>query len=162
MSTPKFRRAMTQLTDLDRSWLVAALTSAGMKAREIEERMSCSLRLVRTIRSNDLTKVCRYAQEREGELLGELHRMELEYRLARGGMDAHAAEVQRLRTQLDQIIEAHRNGTLAVFPKCGHPKVRYNVYRRGGREYCRSCRRTWDQTRRTRRKRGVTCVSVTA
>lgn len=159
LSTPKFRMKMTDLSEPDRSWLVAGLTLAGMTAHGIAERLSCSLRLVRTIRAEDMTQVCLLAQHREQALTNELRKMELEYRLARLGLDAKDAEVTRLQRQLDQILDAYTAGTLHTFRRCGHPKVGYNVYRSQGREYCRECRRAWDQTHR---KAGTTSVSVRA
>lgn len=150
LSTPKFRRRMNELSGPDRSWLVAGLTLAGVTAQGIADRLSCSLRLVRTIRAEDMTQVCLMAQHREAALLDEMRKMELEYRLARLGMDAKEQENQRLRTQLDQIIDAHTTGGVSTFRRCGHPKVRYNVYRSHGREYCRECRRAWDRNRRKR------------
>lgn len=150
LSTPKFRQRMTDLTPPDRSWLVAGLTLAGLTAQGIADRLSCSLRLVRTVRADDMTQVCLMAQQREASLLDDVRKMELEYRLTRLGLDAQRAETDRLRTQLDQILDAYTTGTLTMFPRCGHPKVGYNVYRYRDREYCRTCRRTWDQTRRKR------------
>jgi len=150
LSTPKFRRRMNELSGPDRSWLVAGLTLAGLTAQAIADRLSCSLRLVRTIRAEDMTQVCLIAQSREAALHDEMRKMELEYRLARLGMDAKEAENNRLRMQLDQIIDAHSAGGMSTFRRCGHPKVRYNVYRYRDREYCRECRRAWDQNRRKR------------
>lgn len=141
---------MADLATPDRAWLVAGLTLAGLTAKDIASRMSCSLRLVRTIRAEDMTHVCLLAQQREASLTGDLRKMELEYRLARIDLDQQGRDLRRLQKQLDQVIAAHLNGTLALFPRCRHPKVGYNVYRHGGREYCRQCRREWDQTRRNR------------
>lgn len=147
---PKCRLRMSDLPYPDRAWLVAGLTLAGLTAKEIAERLSCSLRLVRTIRADDMTHVCLLAQRREASLADALRKMELEYRLARIDLDAQSRTLRRMETQLDQVVAAHLDGTMAVFPRCRHPKVGYNVYRHGGREYCRECRRDWDQTRRNR------------
>lgn len=138
---------MRELSAPDRAWLVAGLTLAGLTAKEIAARLSCSLRLVRTIRAEDMTHVCLLAQQREASLSGDLRKMELEYRLARIDLDQQGRDLRRLKKQLDQVVDAHLVGTLSLF-RCGHPKVGYNVYRHGGRDYCRSCRREWDQTRR--------------
>lgn len=147
LSTPKFRITMRELSAPDRAWLVAGLTLAGLTAKEIAARLSCSLRRVRTIRAEDMTHVCLLAQQREASLSGDLRKMELEYRLARIDLDQQGRDLRRLKKQLDQVVDAHLVGTLSLF-RCGHPKVGYNVYRHGGRDYCRSCRREWDQTRR--------------
>lgn len=150
LSTPKFGKRMTDLSGPDRSWLVAGLTLAGMTTHTIAERLSCSLRLVKTIRADEMTQVCLVAQDREAAMLDELRKMELEYRLAQLSLKSKDAENIRLRRQLDQILDAHTSGSLSVFRRCGHPKVGYNVYRSHGREYCRECRRAWDQNHRKR------------
>ena len=141
---------MIDLAELDRAWLVAGLTLAGLTAQDIADRLSCSLRLVRTIRADAMTQVCLMAQHRETALLDEIRRIELEYKLTRRGLDMMQAEANRLRMQRDQILDAHTTGGVTVFPRCGHPKVGYNVYRSQGREYCRECRRDWDQNHRKR------------
>ncbi len=141
---------MADLSEPDRCWLVAGLTLAGITAQDIADRLSCSLRLVRTIRAEHMTQVCLLAQDREAALLTQLRKIELEYKLARRGLDINKAEIDRLRAQRDQILDAHMAGTMSVFPRCGHPKVGYNVYRSNSREYCRECRRAWDQTHRNR------------
>lgn len=150
LSTPKFRLRMNDLSNPDRSWLVAGLTLAGITAQDIADRLSCSLRLVRTIRAEDMTQVCLVAQQREADLSDDLRKMELEYKLARREMDVSRIERESLRRKLDQILDAYTTGTLVVFPRCGHPKVGYNVYRSQGRQYCRECRSVWDQTHRRR------------
>lgn len=150
---------MTDLSEPDRCWLVAGLTLAGITAQDIADRLSCSLRLVRTIRADHMTQVCLLAQEREAVLVEQVRKIELEYKLVCRDLDSLRTEVSRLRLQRDQILDAHTAGTIKVFPRCGHPKVGYNVYRSKDREYCRECRRAWDQTHRKAR---VSSVSVTA
>ncbi|BBC28617.1 hypothetical protein [Mycobacterium phage PR] len=158
LSTPKSTRRMTDLSGPDRSWLVAGLTLWGMTAQEIADRLSCSLRLVRTIRAEEMTQVCYLAQEREAALTDEVRQLDMAARMLRRERDCALQEVARLRAQLDQVIDAHVTGVLETFPKCGHPKVGYNVYKRAGRSYCRTCRRDWDQANRS----AATRASVTA
>ncbi len=157
LSTPKATRRMTDLSGPDRSWLVAGLTLSGMTAKDIAARLSCSLRLVRTIRAEDMTQVCYLAQQRERALADEVRQTELANRLMRRELETVRQSAARLRLQLDQIVDAHLTGTLAVFRRCGHPKVGYNVYRCSGREYCRTCRADWD---RTHRKNAKSAASV--
>lgn len=148
LSSPKFTKRMTDLSCPDRSWLVAGLTLAGMTAQSIADRLSCSLRLVRTIRAEEMTQVCYLAQQREAALT-EMHRAaDRAERLAAHELTTAKAQLARLRFELDQIIDAHIAGTVSTFPKCGHPKVGYNVYRSRGRDYCRECRRCWDREHR--------------
>lgn len=156
MSSPKSSWKMTDMSAPDRCWLVAGLTLAGVTAQDIADRLSCSLRLVRTIRAEDMTQVCFLAQQREAALADEVRKTELAQRLTARELAKANADMDRLRLQLDQIIDAHMAGTLSVFPRCGHPKVPYNVYKhtdRSGpapkvREYCRECRGKWDKENR--------------
>lgn len=157
LSTPKAARKMTDLSGPDRSWLVAGLTLAGMTAHCIAERLSCSLRLVRTIRAEEMTQVCFLAQQREAALADEVRQSELARRLMRRELEAAKKAAVRMRQQLDQIVDAHLAGDLAVFPRCRHPKIGYNVYRSAGREYCRTCRTEWD---RKHRKNSKSAASV--
>lgn len=150
LSTPKSTRKMTDLSGPDRSWLVAGLTLSGMTAQSIADRLSCSLRLVRTIRAEDMTQVCYLAQLWEKDLLDDVRQTELQSRLARREKDAAERRLAQLRLQFDQVLDAHLTGTLKSFPRCGHPKVEYNVYRYGKREYCRTCRADWDRENRNR------------
>lgn len=141
---------MTDLSGPDRSWLVAGLTLAGMTAQSIADRLSCSLRLIRTIRSEEMTEVCYRSQKLEAEMSDEVRRSELALRLARRELERAQQVTQQVKLQLDQIIDAHMAGTLAFFPRCSHPKVGYNVYSSNGRDYCRTCRALWDQANRGR------------
>lgn len=148
MSSPKSSWKMTDMSASDRCWLVAGLTLAGVTAQDIADRLSCSLRLVRTIRAEDMTQVCFLAQQREAALADEVRKTELAHRLTTRELAEANTDMDRLRLQLDQIIDAHVAGTLSVFPRCGHPKVGYNVYEHGGRTYCRECRGKWDKENR--------------
>ncbi|MGV0738224.1 hypothetical protein ABQF35_14310 [Mycobacterium syngnathidarum] len=148
LSMPKASRAMTELSDPDRAWLVAGLTLAGMTAEEIAERTKCSRRLVMSIRAEDMTQVCKVAQQQTGEISEELSAERCQHSLTRRELSESRAEAERLRAQLDQIIDAHMAGTLDVFRKCGHPMVRYNVYEHRGKKFCRTCARDRQAARR--------------
>lgn len=148
LSTPKSSWKMTDLSGPDRSWLVAGLTLAGVTAQDIADRLSCSLRLVRTIRAEDMTQVCYLAQQQLKTMSDDLRQAELTERLTSRELTKSRAETERVQGQLDQVIDAHIAGTLDTFPRCGHPKVPYNVYKSQGREYCRECRREWDKEKR--------------
>lgn len=152
LSMPKASRAMTELSDPDRAWLVAGLTLAGMTAEEIAERTKCSRRLVMSIRAEDMTQVCKVAQQQTGEIGEELSTERCQHSLTRRELSESRAEAERLRVQLDQIIDAYMAGTLDVFRKCGHPRVRYNTYEHGGRQWCRECARDRKAKRRAELK----------
>ncbi|BBY78853.1 hypothetical protein MPUL_00110 [Mycolicibacterium pulveris] len=153
LSAPRAPFKMTALADLDRSWLVAGLSEvvlgeAGLTAEEIAERTGCCLRLVRTIRASDATKVAEYAQVRNRVLDDELRVERINHAATRRELADAQCERDRLRAQLAQILDKLQTGTLGAFPRCGHPKVRYNTYEYGGRVYCRQCRRDWDTANR--------------
>lgn len=146
LSMPKASRKMTELSDPDRAWLVAGLTLAGVTAEDIAERTGCSRRLVMSIRAEDMTQVCKIAQQMVGELDAALCAERSEHSVTRRDLGEKAREAERLRMQLDQVIDAHLAGTLTLLP-CGHPRVPWNVYshtvREKGRErrrdFCRTC-----------------------
>lgn len=157
---------MTDLSGPDRSWLVAGLTLAGLTAKEIAARLSCSLRLVRTIRAEEMTQVCYLAQKRESELLELARAADHAQRFAAHELSSTKAQLARTRFQLDQIIDAHIVGDLETFPRCGHPKVPYNVYRyvdRSGaaprvRLSCRHCNRDRVAAHREKRRKALSPV----
>lgn len=147
LSMPKASRKMTELSDADRSWLVAGLTLAGVTAQDIADRLSCSLRLVRAIRAEDMTQVCVVAQRETRELGDELRSERCDHAVTRRSLAESEQENARLRMQLDQLVDALQVGELVKF-RCGHPRVKYNVYSHGGKDYCRSCRREYQANRR--------------
>lgn len=147
LSMPKASRKMTELSELDRSWLVAGLTLAGVTAQDIADRMGCSLRLVRAIRAESITQFAVVAQTESHALGNELRAERCEHAVTRRTLAEAERDNERLRTQLDQLVEAHAAGTLELF-RCKHPRVKYNVYRHGGKDYCRTCRREYQANRR--------------
>lgn len=148
LATPKSSWRMVDLSKPDRSWLVAGLTIAGVTAQDIADKLSCSLRLVRTIRAEEMTQVCYLLQLQVAGMNAEVRRAYLAQRAALQDATQARAETAKLRAQFDQVLDAHIAGTLKTFPRCGHPKVPYNVYKSQGREYCRHCRTVWDQNNR--------------
>ncbi|CPW14197.1 hypothetical protein PP604_07955 [Mycobacteroides abscessus] len=147
LSSPKSFRKMTEMCDQDRAWLVAGLTAAGMTAQDIAARTGCSLRLIRAIRAEDMTQAFVVAQREAREVSDELRLERIELTATRHEADQSRAEAARLRTQIDQLIDAHLAGTLTLF-RCGHAQVKYNVYEHGGRKFCRECARLRKQEHR--------------
>jgi hypothetical protein len=147
LGSPRAWRGATELSAADRSWLVAGLSLGGLTAADIAGRLSCSLRLVRSIRAESLTQVCVWAQ-RQARVLGDGVRVE---RVAHAGTRLELvrarAEVDRLKAQVEDLLSALVAGGVDVCRK-GHPLVGYNVYVHGGKRYCRECRRSWDGLRR--------------
>jgi BMFP domain-containing protein YqiC len=105
--------------------------------------------LVKSIRAEDLTAVSVWAQ-REVSGLADCVRVErVRVDVARQELARSRAESARLRAQVDQLIGKLAAGERVEKLRCGHPNVKYNVYRhvdRSGaqprlRELCRECNR---------------------
>lgn len=154
LSAPKASRRMTELSNADRAYLVAGLTLAGMTAKDIAERLDCSLRLVRSIRAEDMTQVCVVWMQETREIGDDLRTERCDHALTRRELAEAQTKEARLQMQLDKLVDAHLTGTLASF-RCGHPKVPYNTYEHGGKRYCRQCR-----SDRKAEKRALTCAVV--
>jgi len=157
LSSPKAWRGMTQLCDWDRAWLVAGLTLAGMTAKDIAERLDCSLRLVRSIRAEDRTQACVAAQQDNHLLTDDLRTERCEHGLTRSELAEALRLNSRLQMKLDQIVDKLTTGRLESFP-CGCPRVDYNMYRHDGRAYCRQCRSDRQAKRRNLRKATLSAV----
>ncbi|WP_232491055.1 hypothetical protein [Mycobacterium dioxanotrophicus] len=153
LSTPKASRKMTELSDADRAWIVAGLTLAGVTAQDIADRMSCSLRLVRSIRAEDITQMAVVAQTETRALGDDLRTERSDHALTRRELRESRTEAERLRAQVDQLLDVLRVGErIETFRTCGHPKVKWNLYRHQGRDYCRECNRERASQYRARRK----------
>lgn len=153
VSMPKVSRSMTELSDFDRAWLVAGLTLAGMTADEIAERTRCSRRLVMSIRAEDVTQAFKVAQVEAHELGNELRAERCQHAVTRRELSEACASIERLQVQVDQLVDAMQAGELHIF-NCGHPMVPFNMYRNGGKTYCRKCR----TDRQTKRRRELLAV----
>ena len=140
---------MASLTPPDRCWVVAGLTLAGLTAEDIAERLSCSLRLVRALRAEDMTQVALHFQRESSAFADELRLARSELRAASLAHTASDLEVQRLRKQLVRITTPP-NG-----PTCGrgHARTPYNTYvhEPSGRTWCRECHRERQAAYRARK-----------
>lgn len=141
LGSPRSWRGATDLSSADRAWLVAGLSLAGLTAANIASRLSCSLRLVRSIRAEDVTQVCVWAQ-RQARVLSDGVRVE---RVAHAGTRLELvrarAEVDRLKAQVEDLLGALVVGGGVDVCRKGHPLVGYNVYSHGGKRFCRECHR---------------------
>ncbi len=131
---------MGSLATPDRCWLVAGLTLHGLTAEDIADRMSCSLRLVRAIRAEDMTQVCLRMQQETRHFHDELRLAHSEARTQAAALAAMTGERDRLRVQVDRILDAHAVGAKPC-AKCGTPMAGYNVYTWRSNAYCRECHR---------------------
>lgn len=160
LSMPKASRKMTELSDADRAWLVAGLTLAGVTAQDIADRLGCSLRLVRSIRAEDITQMAVVAQRMTGELEVALSAERSEHSVTRRDLREKNREAERLLLQNDQLVtKLQKIRDRDVTFGCGHPMVDYNTYKSNGRRYCKACRRRREADRRARR-RAPTCAMV--
>jgi len=160
--SPKSFLHMTRLPHPDRAYLVAGLTVRGMKAEEIADRTHCSLRLIRTIRSWEMTDVCKWVHGQTIELEGQLSKERSAHSLTRRELEDSVAREARLQRQLDQLVAALGRGEkIETFRGCKHPKVAWNTYTQNGvdakgrpfsREFCRECNNDRATQYRARRK----------
>ena len=142
-------RKMSQLTTPDRCWVVAGLTLLGLTAEEIADRLDCSLRLVRSIRAEDMTAVCTYVQTESKNFTDELRLAQMHGRQAAGMLAQSQSELERTKGKLDRMIDAHIVGARCC-PKCSTPMTGYNVYVCNNKEYCRECHRQRSRLHRER------------
>ena len=158
LSMPKSSRELTEMELPDRCWLVAFLTVAGCTAENIAERCRCSVRLVRAVRAEPMTQLCEFFHAELRRQETELRVERIDHAATRRELGSAASAVGRLRTQMEQLLDAHIAGDVEKF-RCGHPKVPYNVYRYRGRDNCRECGR--DRVARYRATRVTTVTTVT-
>lgn len=153
LSSPKSFRKMTDLSAADRAWLVAGLTVAGVTAQDIADRTGCSLRLIRAIRAEEITQMAVLLHTETRALGDELRVEHIEHVATQHQLMESRSEADRLRGQVDHLVKAlAKFEPVRVCPK-KHPMVGYNVYRHGGREYCRECNRLRAIDKRRKRSR---------
>lgn len=140
LGSPRAFRGMSELGLADRAWLVAGLTLAGLTAGEIASRLSCSVRLVKSVRADPVAGVAVWCLGRVGGLESELRVERVGHSGSRAELGRVRGEVLRLRRQVDELVDALAVGRVDVCRR-GHPLVPYNTYRRGGRRVCRTCHR---------------------
>lgn len=149
-------RKMSQLQTPDRCWAVAGLTLAGLTAEEIADRMDCSLRLVRSIRAEDMTQVCTYSQRESRTFTDEIRMAHSELTQQSQFIGELKGELERTKGKLDRLIDAHIVGAKPC-GRCGSPMGGYNLYvhPKSGKHFCRSCRRDRQQEYRDGRKKSL-------
>ena len=143
-------QAMTDLSLPDRCWVVAGLTLAGLTAEDIAARLSCSLRLVRALRAEDMTRVCQRMQQESSTFADELRLSRSEHRAAIAVADAAALEVRHLRSQLVRLTTPPTQSCSRGHDMSG-PYAAY-THAPTGRRFCRECHRERQATYRARRR----------
>lgn len=161
LCSPRSFLRMTGLSAADRAWLVAGLSVRGLTAEEIAARTHCSLRLVRTIRSWEMTAVCEWVHSRVVVLEGEVSAARSSGVFLSGELGVARREVARVRGQVDQLVAKLSAGEKVGVFRCGHLRVDWNVYVQRGvdgkgvgfsREFCRECNNARASRYRERRK----------
>lgn len=150
---------MADLTAPDRAWLVAGLTLAGLTAKDIADRLGCSLRLVRSIRAEPSTQVCLIAQIESRNFADELRLEKSEHQVTRCERDEWRAEAERNRRQVDNLLDARMIGEpISTCRQCGYQLDWGNTYihEKTGKKSCRNCHRNRMATRRAAARQGLT------
>lgn len=142
-------RKMAQLNSSDRSWVVAGLTLAGLTAEDIADRLDCSLRLVRSIRAEDMTQVCVHMQTETTNFTNELRLARTEIKNQASVIATLEIDLGRTKAKLDRMIDAHIVGS-KVCGRCSSAMIGYNLYihKPTGKEFCRECHRRRQQSYR--------------
>lgn len=154
-------RRMSDLQDADRSWVVAGLTLAGLTAEDIADRLSCSLRLVRSVRAADMTQVCVILQRESLHFSQELRLAQSELAQSLRDLAVVIQERDRIKGQLDRVIDARLVGAPVSVCNQGHVMTDWNVWiDRRGRRWCRECHATRQRDYRLSRKLGVSPARV--
>lgn len=140
MSLPHSPKHLTEYSKPDQCWLVAGLTLAGWSVAEIEDRCGGSERLIKGIRAEPMTELCKLMQTETGRLSDELRLEHGAHVQTVAELTVAIAERDRLRVQHKQLVKALKAKQGGELP-CGCPNVPYNVYENGGRTFCRECGR---------------------
>lgn len=142
----------------DKCWVVAGLTADGMTAEDIRERLRCSLRLVRTLQADPRTKVFMLYLAKVDAARQEAALISHELRTTSISLAQCRAELDRVKRQRDNLIDAAMTGEAVKLCRRGqHVMDKYNTYEHPatGKRSCRTCRRE----AKARSRSGVTTVS---
>lgn len=155
---------MQDLPGPDRSWLVAGLTVHGLTAKDIADRTGCSIRLVKSIRAEDMTQVCVVALRETRAFTDELRLVRSELAVLDRTKSDVEAELGRVRLQLDRLIDAQITGGAVPVCSAGHAMTAYNTYiqKSSGKRFCRECHRDRQARYRAAAKRSSSTGSSTS
>ena len=124
---------LARLSAPDRCCVVAGLDSAGLTTEDIAVRLGCSIRTVRTVRSDPMTVVCARMQAETAHFTDELRLARREHTARLRDLEETRRENDRLRSQIARLL-----GNTC---RAGHPLTPYNTYLYRGRPRCRECHR---------------------
>jgi hypothetical protein len=143
---------MSNLTDADRSWVVAGLTLGGFTAEDIADRLGCSLRLVRSVRAADMTQVCLIYQREVEAFANQMALADSDARTLRRDLSDMAADRDRIKAQFDRVLDARLVGQPIDTCGQGHLMADWNTYWNAGRRWCRECHASRQRDYRLARK----------
>lgn len=146
---------MSELSAADRSWVVAGLTLAGLTAEEIRDRLACSLRSVRAIRAEPMTQICLIYQREVDNFANEMRLAVSSSAGLRRALHDATIERDRLRSQLDNVLDARMVGESVDVCGRGHLLTAYNTYINNGRRWCRECHAERQRDYRLAKRLGV-------
>lgn len=149
IAAPVARTPITRLSSADRCWLVAALTLSGWSVAEIQNKIGGSERLTKSVRAEPGFDVAFWAQQKIAAMESELAAWSGRWRDERRVSAQLRVEIDRLRAQRAELIDAVRKNNPVDFCKRGHPLVGWNVYKNNGRRFCQECRRVRRQQKST-------------
>lgn len=95
---------LRDLSEMDRSVVIAALTLDGWTSARIADRLVCSLRTVQVYRARPATRAVRYALEVRRELEQVKSTAALTRRIVEQDAVAAAARIERLTSQRDALV----------------------------------------------------------
>jgi hypothetical protein len=153
-------KKMSNLIDADRSWVVAGLTLSGFTAKDIADRLGCSLRLVRSVRAADMTQVCLIYQREIQAFTNQMALADSEARALRRDLSDMTADRDRIRAQFDRILDARLVGQPVDACGQGHLMTNWNTYWNAGRRWCRECHVQRNRDYRLARRLRVTTTAV--
>lgn len=164
LASPKASKRMQDLPGPDRCWLVAGLTVHGLTAKDIADRTGCSIRLVKSIRAEDMTQVCVVALRETKAFDAELRLVRSELAVKDREQAETEAELGRVRLQLDRMIDAQITGGAVPVCSAGHAMTPYNTYiqKSTGKRFCRECHRDRQKRYRQAGKRASSTGSSTS
>lgn len=141
LAVPRHHSELASKTD--KCWVVAGLTADGMTAEDIRERLKCSLRLVRTLQADPRTKVFMLYLAKVDAARQEAALISHELRTTSISLAQCRAELDRVKRQRDNLIDAAMTGEPVKMCKHNHLMTKYNTYEHPatGKRSCRTCRR---------------------
>jgi len=140
------------MTPADRSWVVAGLTRAGYTAERMAELMGCSLRTVRVIKAEPMTRMAELLQTEAAAFEAELSLARSEHARLNSELASCTLAQRRMRANLIRVTSPRITEGHPLCARGVHRMTPYNTYENGGRRWCRECHRIREAGRRARKR----------